>query len=44
MAAKSALDLTPNNIPYSDLKPKINNFLHKKWQPFWDKNIHNKLF
>ena len=30
-AAKSALDLTPDkyNIPYTDLKPKINNFLHK---------------
>ena len=31
VAAKSALDLTPDkyNIPYTDLKPKINNFLHK---------------
>ena len=31
-SAKSALDLTPDkyNIPYTDLKPKINNFLHKK--------------
>ena len=31
-AAKSALDLIPDkyNIPYIDLKPKINNFLHKK--------------
>ena len=30
-AAKSAFDLTPDkyNIPYSDLKPKMNNFLHK---------------
>ena len=31
-AAKSALDLTPDkyNISYTDLKPKINNFRHKK--------------
>ena len=43
-AAKSALDLTPDkyNIPYTDLKPKINNFLHKKWQQRW--NTNNKLF
>ena len=45
-AAKSALDLTPDkyNIPYTDLKPKINNFLHKKWQQRWNRNTSNKLF
>ena len=33
-AAKSALDLTPDKsrIPYTDLKPTINKFLHTKWQ------------
>ena len=45
-AAKSALDLTPNKsrIPYTDLKPTINKFLHTKWQQQWSNNIHNKLF
>ena len=45
-AAKSALDLTPKkyNIPYTDLKPKINNVLHKKWQQRWNRNTSNKLF
>ena len=45
-AAKSALDLTPNkyNIPYIDLKLKIDNFLHKKWQQRWNRNPNNKLF
>ena len=45
-AAKSALDLTPEkyNIPYTDLKLKINNFLHKKWQQRWNRNTSNKLF
>ena len=43
---KSVLDLSPDkyNILYSDLKPQINNFLHKKWEQHEDKNIHNKLF
>ena len=43
--AKSALDLTPDKsrIPYPDLKPTINKFLHTKW-PQWSNNIHNKLF
>ena len=46
LAAKSALDLTPDKfrIPYADLKPKINKFLHTKWQQYWNDNIHNKLF
>ena len=46
LAAKSALDLTLNNfrIPYTDLKPKINKFLHTKWQQRWNDSTHNKLF
>ena len=45
-AIKSALDLTPNKykIPYTDLKPQINKFLHAKLQQCWNNNIHNKLF
>ena len=45
-AAKSALDLTPDKsrIPYTDLKPTINKFLHTKWQQQWSNNINNKLF
>ena len=45
-AAKSALDLTPDmyNIPYTDLKPKINKILHKKWQQRWNRNTNNELF
>ena len=45
-AAKSALDLIPDKsrIPYTDLKPTINKFLHTKWQQQWSNNIHNKLF
>ena len=46
LAAKSALDLSPKaiSIPYTDLKPIISKFLHKKWQQRWDMNINNKLF
>ena len=45
-AAKSALDLSSKaiSIPYTDLKPIISKFLHKKWQQRLDMNIHNKLF
>ena len=45
-AAKSALDLMPDKsrIPYTDLKPTINKFLHTKWQQQSSNNIHNKLF
>ena len=28
----------------NNLKPKINNFLHKKWQQHWNRNTNNKLF
>ena len=45
-AAKSALDLTldKSRIPYTDLKPKIDKFLHTKWQQRWSNNIYNKFF
>ena len=45
-AAKSALDLTPDKsrIPYTDLKPTINKFLHTKWQQQGSSNIHHELF
>ena len=45
-AAKSVLDLTfdKSRIPYTDLKPTINKFLHTKWQQRWSNNIYNKLF
>ena len=45
-AAKSALDLTPDKfrIPYTDLKSKINEFLHAKWLQCWNYNTHDKLF
>ena len=45
-AAKSALDISPKaiSIPYTDLKPIISKFLHKKWQQQWDMNINDKLF
>ena len=45
-AAKSALDQIPDKswIPYTDLKPTINKFLHTKWQQQWSNNIRNKLF
>ena len=45
-AAKSALDLGPNNIsiPYTDLKATINKFTLTKRQQHWNNNINNKLF
>ena len=30
-------------IPYTDLKPLINNFILKKWQKSWDEQTQNKL-
>ena len=38
--------MTPDKstIPYTDLKPTINKFLHTKWQQQWSNNIHDKLF
>ena len=29
---------------YTDLKPKIQQIVTKKWQQLWDENPHNKLF
>ena len=45
-AAKSALDLSPDNIsiPYTDLKPQFNKFFLTKWQQHWNNNIKNQLF
>ena len=39
-------NLTPDkyNIPYTNLKPKIYNFLHTKWQQRWNRNTNNKIF
>jgi len=44
-AAKSALDLIPDKfqIPYTDLKPKINRFLHTKWQQHWNNTHFGRL-
>ena len=44
LAAKSALDLSPDNISIPDLKPQINKFFFTKWQQCWNNNISNKLF
>ena len=46
LAAKSALDLSPDNIsiPYTDLKPQITKFFLTKWQQCWNDNINIKLF
>ena len=45
-AAKSALDLSPDNIsiPYIDLKSQINKFFLTKCQRHWNNKINNKLF
>ena len=45
-AAKSTLNPTPDKfkIPYTDLKSKIDKFLHAKWQQRRNNNIHNKLY
>ena len=45
-AAKKATDLQPSRdaeIPSSDLKPKVNGYIHRKWQTEWDSKIGNKL-
>ena len=46
LIAKSALDLASGKfkIPSTDLKSKINRFLHTKWQQRLNYNIHNKFF
>ena len=33
-----------SSIPYTDLKPIISKFLHRKWHQRWNMNINNKLF
>ena len=45
-AAKKALDHPTTNIciPYSDLKPNINQYIQKIWQESWDLTPNNKLF
>ena len=45
-AVKLTLDLTPDEfkIPYTDMKLKINTFLHAKWQQHWNNNINNQFF
>ena len=44
--AKEALDLdiTPLNIPYTDLKRNINIYIRDKWQTLWDEFPNNKLY
>ena len=37
-------DPDKSRIPYINLKPTTNKFLHKKWQQRWSNNIHNKPF
>ena len=44
-AEKKALQTGISNtkIPYTDLKPLINEFILKKWQKSWDDQMQNKL-
>ena len=37
VAAKESLDfnITPSQVPYTDLKPHINSFIANKWQERW---------
>ena len=37
VAAKESLDfnITPRQVPYTDLKPHINSFIANKWQERW---------
>ena len=46
MAAKESLDfnITPSQVPYTDLKPHINYFIANKWQERWSSCPDNKLF
>ena len=45
-AAKSALNkpILRIPIPYSDLKPIINKYIHNKWQQTWNLQTQNKLY
>ena len=44
--SKQALDhrMSEFKIPYTDLKPKINKYIHEKWQTSWDEEMDNKLY
>ena len=46
VAAKESLDfnITPSQVPYTDLKPHINSFIANKWQERWSSCPDNKLF
>ena len=45
-AAKSALNkqILRIPIPYTDLKPIINKYIHNKWQQTWNSQTQNKLY
>jgi len=45
-AAKSALNkpILRIPIPYTDLKPSINKYIHDKWQQTWNSQTQNKLY
>lgn len=44
--AKDALDhnISEAQIPYTDLKPRVNNLVFSKWQNQWDEEPNNKLY
>jgi len=44
--AKSALNkpILRIPIPYTDLKPIINKYIHNKWQQTWNSQTQNKLY
>ena len=44
--AKPALDkpILQIPIPYTDLKPIINKYIHDKWQQTWNSQTQNKLY
>ena len=46
VAAKESLDfdITPSQVPYTDLKPHINSFIATKWQERWSSCPDDKLF
>ena len=46
MAAKESLDfnITPSQVPYTDLKPHINPFIANKWQECWSSCPDNNFF
>ena len=45
-AAKLSLSLQEAKLklPYTDLKPLINEYILSKWQTSWNNTLHNKLF